>query len=1140
MFQSSNGVYINDKRIKSSVDHILEPNDLIGIGMPSTHIKSENLIFTLRRRRLTGLTSVEIKPDSLHDALVSCSPKSSESSLISFEHLVAEVEENFRSDFRSKEQNITKEIISNNNSTVTQFENAERKSTNHHTKKDFKNSYEPVQKVLKHQNIVLESDSRSFGETKNGDIQNTKQIDNNPRIDLNNSRNIENRSQLENKIKVPNDNLIKKETCRDDIDSDSDLCISVNSTNEILQNSTQINNNKNNCEPESIKLTPYNEDIFSDISVSSLNNSEELKHIENTSKSELVKKVFNDEEINSNSSTCSSVIVNNNDVQIISCNQFLNDLKTTVDSNIKAQKTIKTNDCILNKNKTSVPNSIKNANDTLTVSTSEKNSNVLDKTNQLTNFIDTNVSSSKTSPQNEITTEVVVNIKKEIISNQPNKQSTSDDFIYISDSDENVDEIPKEPVVIKQESTEHQYSFTQNEDDYIEILESEDDEDIFPRSQLFDDVVVKSEPKDDEDDDDFFIESIFNTDCGINVFRDVKTEDDPSAKPIDEDEDFDDFEDDSNIWKQKLKQQQDIISCSQDCIKIKRSNISLAEVDDKSWFPVFDDQDLELDRTKVVEIQDKLRLQEEEQGKMEIPDTVDAREELKCDRAEELELISKYKTSILELDKIAEEKSSDSEQGTSKKIICSKSEEDIVAKKNFKVAELETSDEDELIIRRKRAKHSDSRKESQLEDVKKKSSFKEDIKGSSVKTKETSKKLYVKPPVIDAPFMCKGKRKAHEDPKPPKESQTEKKRRKSIVEEKPIAIVPSTSNTSVVADKSIREEFNKRKNKRRGSSDLIDRNKKQHIQKERKKKLKELTEKKELEAKKIGEKKNSLPPKHGTKPKVKNSGSRGSFLADNDSRRESESKKRIEKSPEIDNKVADTNSCRESEPKKIIEISSEKDKKAMKIYSIPKMSSKVKDLQKPSASKTTSSTITKSKENKSTNDFKIHKLKGDVETRHETKENKKNTVSSNNAKNIELKPINYNGPKSILKHILKTKNDRPKKVGFAAEPEVKIFHSFNSYPEVAKITEKVVETREDEILVTVFSWLPMWLEEQRNIAVSPKLGIHNPLQMYLHFNSVRDYHDIVTPLMLLEFWRAIFKDWCDSRYMLFRTLGNLK
>ncbi|XP_012270150.1 probable helicase senataxin [Orussus abietinus] len=64
----------------------------------------------------------------------------------------------------------------------------------------------------------------------------------------------------------------------------------------------------------------------------------------------------------------------------------------------------------------------------------------------------------------------------------------------------------------------------------------------------------------------------------------------------------------------------------------------------------------------------------------------------------------------------------------------------------------------------------------------------------------------------------------------------------------------------------------------------------------------------------------------------------------------------------------------------------------------------------------------------------------------------------------------------------------------------------------------------DEVLLRIFAWKPIWLEEQRHLKSEPPLVESNIPPMQTYYKSYEDYYRILMPLILLEIWQDITKE----------------
>lgn len=65
----------------------------------------------------------------------------------------------------------------------------------------------------------------------------------------------------------------------------------------------------------------------------------------------------------------------------------------------------------------------------------------------------------------------------------------------------------------------------------------------------------------------------------------------------------------------------------------------------------------------------------------------------------------------------------------------------------------------------------------------------------------------------------------------------------------------------------------------------------------------------------------------------------------------------------------------------------------------------------------------------------------------------------------------------------------------------------------------------EEFLLRIFDWKPVWLEEQRYFRSDPPVVREEELQpVRVRYDSFEHYYRVATPLMLLETWQSIIKD----------------
>ncbi|XP_020284958.1 putative uncharacterized protein DDB_G0282133 isoform X2 [Pseudomyrmex gracilis] len=70
----------------------------------------------------------------------------------------------------------------------------------------------------------------------------------------------------------------------------------------------------------------------------------------------------------------------------------------------------------------------------------------------------------------------------------------------------------------------------------------------------------------------------------------------------------------------------------------------------------------------------------------------------------------------------------------------------------------------------------------------------------------------------------------------------------------------------------------------------------------------------------------------------------------------------------------------------------------------------------------------------------------------------------------------------------------------------------------------------EEFLLRIFMWNPVWLEEQRNIREDPPIISPSELQnMHLRYDSYKQYYDVAMPLLLLEIWQIMTREFEQVR-----------
>lgn len=374
----------------------------------------------------------------------------------------------------------------------------------------------------------------------------------------------------------------------------------------------------------------------------------------------------------------------------------------------------------------------------------------------------------------------------------------------------------------------------------------------------------------------------------------------------------------------------------------------------------------------------------------------------------------------------------------------------------------------------KKRKHSESRKEEKNEHKK-------------VHTEKKEKK-YVKPPIIEPIFLRKGPRKAHESST--SKQVVEKKvasKRKLSTDERPPVTPPPKKPATTPSGKAIEDQFKKRQRSKKyhrsdSSSSTPDLKKK--MKEDRKKKLKKLAE-----VKNDTKEDNTDHEKVRSKPKVKVSNSRGLFLVE-----------------ESEHDIPPP-------PKKKFIIPKKRDTTEEKLNGAEWKSINVLD----------------------TEENIVHNKPAKIARRTSTRDSEKRT-----SKSYEVE--NYRTPPRITFSSIQA-NSTKKYVKFSPqltevhEFEIENGNSLNSckalkdapLPSVNKKSKnrsnKKTFPAEDDAIMNIVQWVPKWLEEQKTHEFPPKVSTMRPMQMLSKFNSPGDYYHIVTPLLLLELWNSVYRDW---------------
>ncbi|XP_018362590.1 PREDICTED: probable helicase senataxin [Trachymyrmex cornetzi] len=140
---------------------------------------------------------------------------------------------------------------------------------------------------------------------------------------------------------------------------------------------------------------------------------------------------------------------------------------------------------------------------------------------------------------------------------------------------------------------------------------------------------------------------------------------------------------------------------------------------------------------------------------------------------------------------------------------------------------------------------------------------------------------------------------------------------------------------------------------------------------------------------------------------------------------------------------------------------------------------------------------------------------------------------------IQKENFSPNGLKSkLLKSSIKLK--KMKKVTFSDRPEIREYNidQDNSLRRLVgkdapiptnKLKKSVIcadwRPKLEEFLLRIFTWNPVWLEEQRYLKCDPPIILENELRaMKLSYDSYEQYYEVAMPLLLLEMWYIMTKD----------------
>jgi len=173
------------------------------------------------------------------------------------------------------------------------------------------------------------------------------------------------------------------------------------------------------------------------------------------------------------------------------------------------------------------------------------------------------------------------------------------------------------------------------------------------------------------------------------------------------------------------------------------------------------------------------------------------------------------------------------------------------------------------------------------------------------------------------------------------------------------------------------------------------------------------------------------------------------------------------------------------------------------------------------------SKVIDSKEKKGSSNKKIKKSNENVKiserdrlTEHDPavqKENLSSNIVKSNFKSKKKKKVTFLEKSEIREYEIDQCNSLKKLVGKDAPiPPNKLRTS----PTSAEWSPKL-----EEFLFYIFKWNPVWLEEQRYLKDDPPIVPQSELQtMRLSYDSYKQYYKIVMPLLLLEIWCTMTKE----------------
>ncbi|XP_024885343.1 uncharacterized protein LOC112463276 isoform X1 [Temnothorax curvispinosus] len=135
-------------------------------------------------------------------------------------------------------------------------------------------------------------------------------------------------------------------------------------------------------------------------------------------------------------------------------------------------------------------------------------------------------------------------------------------------------------------------------------------------------------------------------------------------------------------------------------------------------------------------------------------------------------------------------------------------------------------------------------------------------------------------------------------------------------------------------------------------------------------------------------------------------------------------------------------------------------------------------------------------------------------------------------------------PSNLKSKLVKssTKSTKKKRVSFSDKFEIKVYEidrrntlkklegkdapiPVNKLTRASKGTYADWTPKLEEFLLHIFKWNPVWLEEQRYLKCEPPIVPENELHtMKLFYDSYKQYYEVAMPLLLLEMWCVMTKE----------------